>query len=106
MTKATYDAVGDHFRDLWGQEAGWAHSVLFTADLKAFSERLSTKIEFKEEEMVIKAEEPGETDVEFSTTANITTEKRVKREFAEEDHKVLEVQETIAKKRVKRRRKA
>ncbi|KAL8925075.1 MAG: hypothetical protein Q9172_002394 [Xanthocarpia lactea] len=45
LTKATYDAVGDRFRSLWGKEAGWAHSVLFTADLRAFSERLSTKIE-------------------------------------------------------------
>ena len=30
LTKATYDAIGDHFRSLWGKEAGWAHSVLFT----------------------------------------------------------------------------
>ena len=27
LTKAMYDAIGDHFRDLWGKEAGWAHSV-------------------------------------------------------------------------------
>ncbi|CAN8098598.1 unnamed protein product [Discula destructiva] len=39
LTKAMYDAVGDHFRDLWGEQAGWAHSVLFTADLKTFSDR-------------------------------------------------------------------
>ncbi len=106
LTKATYDAVGDHFRDLWGKEAGWAHSVLFTADLKAFSERLSTKIEIKEEEKVLKVEENGETDVEISATAEISTEKRVKREFEGEDRKVLEVREIIAKKGVKRRRKA
>ena len=49
LTKLTYDAIGDHFRTLWGKEAGWAHSVLFTADLRAFSERLSSKIEIKEE---------------------------------------------------------
>lgn len=39
LTKAMYEAVGDHFRDLWGDEAGWAHSVLFTADLKTFAGR-------------------------------------------------------------------
>ena len=50
LTKATYDAVGDHFRSLWGMEAGWAHSVLFTADLRAFSERLAIKVEAKDEE--------------------------------------------------------
>lgn len=27
LTKATYTAIGDHFRELWGDEAGWAHSV-------------------------------------------------------------------------------
>lgn len=34
-----YHPVGDFFRELWGKEAGWAHSVLFTADLKTFSNR-------------------------------------------------------------------
>lgn len=27
LNKATYDAIGDYFRALWGKEAGWAHSV-------------------------------------------------------------------------------
>ena len=44
LTKASYDAIGNHFRKLWGQEAGWAHSVLFTADLRPFADRVvSTK---------------------------------------------------------------
>ncbi|TDZ25931.1 N-glycosylase/DNA lyase [Colletotrichum orbiculare MAFF 240422] len=43
FNKAMYDAVGDHFRGLWGKYAGWAHSVLFTADLKTFSERTVKK---------------------------------------------------------------
>ncbi|KAH7328851.1 DNA glycosylase [Stachybotrys elegans] len=38
FNKAMYDAVGDHFRELWGPYAGWAHSVLFTADLREFAE--------------------------------------------------------------------
>uniref|UniRef100_A0A8H7TL01 DNA-(apurinic or apyrimidinic site) lyase n=1 Tax=Bionectria ochroleuca TaxID=29856 RepID=A0A8H7TL01_BIOOC len=45
FNKAMYDAVGDHFRDLWGNYAGWAHSVLFTADLKAFSDKSLVKEE-------------------------------------------------------------
>jgi len=49
LTKATYDAVGNKFRALWGKEAGWAHSVLFTADLKSFSDRLVSKVEKIEE---------------------------------------------------------
>ncbi|KAF5125333.1 N-glycosylase/DNA lyase [Metarhizium anisopliae] len=39
FNKAMYDAVGDHFRTIWGDYAGWAHSVLFTADLREFSNR-------------------------------------------------------------------
>jgi len=76
LTKATYDAVGDHFRNLWGNEAGWAHSILFTADLRAFSERLEltkkVKVEvngegdeeIKVEETLVKVEDGVETEVE------------------------------------------
>ncbi|KAL2127348.1 hypothetical protein VTI74DRAFT_10877 [Chaetomium olivicolor] len=42
LTKAMYDAVGDHFRGIWGHQAGWAQSVLFTANLKSFAEQAST----------------------------------------------------------------
>lgn len=33
-TKTEYEQVAKFFKDLWGEYAGWAHSVLFTADLK------------------------------------------------------------------------
>lgn len=33
LTKATYEAIGDHFRKLWGQEAGWAQTVSNTPNL-------------------------------------------------------------------------
>lgn len=32
-----YEEIADYFRDLWGDYAGWAHSVLFTADLRSFA---------------------------------------------------------------------
>lgn len=31
-----YREIGDKFRELFGERAGWAHSVLFTAELKTF----------------------------------------------------------------------
>jgi len=34
VTNRVYKEIGDHFRDLYGPYAGWAHSVLFSADLK------------------------------------------------------------------------
>jgi len=38
LTKDVYNGIGDLFRGLWGEYAGWAHSVLFTADLRVFRE--------------------------------------------------------------------
>ncbi|OTA64622.1 8-oxoguanine DNA-glycosylase [Hypoxylon sp. EC38] len=43
FSKVMYDSVGDHFRKIWGKQAGWAQSVLFTANLKSFSEHGSDK---------------------------------------------------------------
>jgi N-glycosylase/DNA lyase len=55
LTEKTYKAIGDHFRELFGPYAGWAHSVLFAADLKsaAIDEDLiqeTTAKRFKKEE--------------------------------------------------------
>ncbi|XP_078065971.1 N-glycosylase/DNA lyase isoform X2 [Mustelus asterias] len=36
LTDKVYREIGDYFRSLWGPFAGWAHSVLFSADLKKF----------------------------------------------------------------------
>ncbi|KAM3088378.1 8-oxoguanine glycosylase ogg1 [Clarireedia jacksonii] len=86
LTKATYDAIGDHFRALWGKEAGWAHSVLFAADLKTFSDKLVAKVEIDVDEVKIKQE-----------NGDIWEEKKVvvKREYAMDDVKVEEEQEDI-----------
>ncbi|KAF8843580.1 DNA glycosylase [Paxillus ammoniavirescens] len=37
MTPKLYDEINSKLADIWGDYAGWAHSVLFTADLKVFS---------------------------------------------------------------------
>lgn len=64
FNKAMYDAVGDHFRGMWGKYAGWAHSVLFTADLREFSDRSPRKKEsqitkIKEEEVELEQTSPS-----------------------------------------------
>jgi N-glycosylase/DNA lyase len=73
FNKAVHDAVGDHFRGIWGEYAGWAQSVLFTANLKSFAEQAggvsrrkqgrkedgvveSVKVEVEEKEAVVKVE--------------------------------------------------
>ncbi|XP_060065748.1 N-glycosylase/DNA lyase-like [Ylistrum balloti] len=43
LTDKLYAEIGDHFRELWGDKAGWAHTVLFTADLKKFKDKTDTK---------------------------------------------------------------
>nr|XP_053641468.1 N-glycosylase/DNA lyase-like [Cherax quadricarinatus] len=42
VTEKVYHEIADHFRNVFGEYAGWAHSVLFSADLKKF-ERLKTE---------------------------------------------------------------
>jgi N-glycosylase/DNA lyase len=37
MTPKIYEAVGSKLVETWGDYAGWAHSVLFTADLRSFA---------------------------------------------------------------------
>lgn len=103
LTKQTYDAVGSKFRSLWGKEAGWAHSVLFTADLRAFSERLTAKVEKKEEEVEIKTEAGAEVEKEVTKVEKIV-QRGIKREPDEGESKVLEVEEKVVR-RTKRRRK-
>lgn len=104
LTTATYDAVANHFRKLWGKEAGWAHSVLFTADLRAFSQQLAAKVEVKTE---IQAEPytPESTPIKKESVKIV----RIKRELDDDDDekKVLKIEETstiTASERVKRRR--
>jgi len=103
LTKATYDAVANRFRALWGKEAGWAHSVLFTADLKTFSDRLVTKVEMTKSEVAIKEEGDVMTTINTLVETKVTT-KRVKREPDDNEHQLLEVEEKKAK-TAKRRRK-
>lgn len=43
MTKDVYNGVGDFFRNLWGDYAGWAHSVrssLFGTDVRYYLLRI------------------------------------------------------------------
>ena len=103
LTKDTYDAVGNKFRALWGKEAGWAHSVLFTADLRAFSERLTAKVE----NIAIKEDAKDEETVSTEThvKSELLTPVSVKR-FREEEEEKVKIEEIHATKRAKRRRKA
>lgn len=98
LTKATYDAIGDKFRSLWGKEAGWAHSVLFTADLRVFSERLSAKLEV----VNVKQEVGSAILAESQVKAEVLSLVKVKREFEEEKKAFIAVEDVAIKRRRKR----
>lgn len=103
LTKATYDAVGDHFRSLWGKEAGWAHSVLFTADLRAFSARLTTKVEVME----VKKKEDEEIKSDVKIKSEHIAESTLKREFPDEEATTvlkMVIEESSSIRRTKRTR--
>lgn len=39
LTKTVYNEVGDFFRSIHGEHAGWAHTILFCADLAQFKNK-------------------------------------------------------------------
>jgi N-glycosylase/DNA lyase len=39
VTPRVYNEIGDFYRARFGPMAGWAHSILFTADLTRFKEK-------------------------------------------------------------------
>ncbi|PWN47961.1 DNA glycosylase [Violaceomyces palustris] len=45
-----YEEIAETLRQLWGEYAGWAHSVLFTADLRSFSNYQPNLLKKEEEE--------------------------------------------------------
>ncbi|OCT53265.1 N-glycosylase/DNA lyase [Cladophialophora carrionii] len=112
MTKATYDTVANHFRKIWGKEAGWAHSVLFTADLRTFAERLTTKAEVRVGVEAGMKEDPVKRENDEAELVEKTTIRRValKRDREEDDKAkpVVQIEEitTSASERVKRRRRS
>jgi N-glycosylase/DNA lyase len=107
MTKGTYDMVANHFRKIWGKEAGWAHSVLFTADLRTFAERLTSKV--KVETSIDPAGANNEDDESVALVKESVQRVTLKRELEEDAAKtVIQVEEvtTIANGRVKRQRRS
>lgn len=121
LTKATYDAIGDHFRSLWGKEAGWAHSVLFTADLRAFSAKVTIKPDVSEEaegigemwENVKSEVSDFQTDggslekcEQIYTSDETVSKKGMKREIADSDRAATVVAEQLSSRSKAKRRRA
>lgn len=81
LSKVMYDAVGDYFRGIWGPHAGWAQSVLFTANLKSFATQASggkKGAAVTETNTAVKAEdvEGGQGNTSVSSITQARTKKR------------------------------
>ncbi|KAM0253947.1 hypothetical protein ACHAQJ_007016 [Trichoderma viride] len=103
INKAMYDAIGDHFRSIWGKYAGWAHSVLFTADLREFSDRMKKE---KPEELPLKEESPiPEERSKGKRKATVEIEKKihVKKEEDTKEGVILEIDTTVKRRRTRAR---
>jgi len=93
VTDKVYLEIGNHFRSLYGEYAGWAHSVLFSADLKHLKENKTgekaIKVEKKPKVEKVKSDKLKSTVKEekwiltdIKTEGNeIKTEKREITEF-------------------------
>ncbi|KAL2101990.1 hypothetical protein ACEWY4_003751 [Coilia grayii] len=89
LTDKVHREIGDFFRQLWGPYAGWAHSVLFCADLKKFQklkEQVDVqkkKIKSEEGDQVVKkggTEKKKVRQLEDNITKKTITAKKVKLE--------------------------
>lgn len=105
LTKAIYDAIGDHFRALWGKEAGWAHSVLFAADLRTFATQSTQKIEVTEIVEVKKDEEGKEEELlrTVHVKSEIDSKSILKRELSGDENSSTDTKPTSTAKLPKRR---
>ncbi|KAF9116361.1 Carbon-nitrogen hydrolase [Mortierella sp. AM989] len=76
VSPAIYKAVGKHFTDLFGEYSGWAHSVLFAADLRTIEGKIKGE---PGNSVVVKVKE--ETIEETTTTILSTAIKEEEKEF-------------------------
>lgn len=81
LTPTIYDQVGDVFRDLFQRHAGWAHSVLFAAELPAFRALLPKELQDEmvnfaleqKREKALKKESKANTPATANTTPSVNT---------------------------------
>jgi len=86
VTAVTHRLVGDYFRELYGDRAGWAQSVLFTADLKFLHQSNTDKSQIKTETIEDKkplVENPLVSDDSKKVKKNKTETVKIKTEKIE-----------------------
>lgn len=85
MTKVLYNQIKEYFIELWGPYAGWAHSVLFAADLKAFKAVSTSKLVKREPILKIELDVPRSHGNEPEDDSQVVDDTVIKEEFVTED---------------------
>ena len=83
LTEKTYKLIGDGFREIFGEYAGWAHSVLFAADLKHL-EAYRVDIEVKQE-VKTEIKQEVKTEMDLKQEMQCKVEPEIKKEPRVED---------------------
>jgi len=83
VTDRVYLEIGNHFRSLYGDYAGWAHSVLFSADLKHLKDNKTAKVvETETKSIQIKLEKEQKAVQVKPKTAPVLEEKWILSDIA------------------------
>jgi len=83
VTDRVYLEIGNHFRSLYGDYAGWAHSVLFSADLKHLKDNKTANVVEKETKSInIKLEKEQKAVQVKPKTAPVLDEKWILSDIA------------------------
>lgn len=80
LTDKVHHEIGDFFRRLWGPYAGWAHSVLFCADLKKFQNLKEQVAHVKTESLKSEGDQKGKSSTKRKPSVKVKTAKKVKLE--------------------------
>lgn len=70
VTDKAYKEIGDFFREMYGDYAGWAHTVLFSADLKRFEDLKNTNSKEPKEKTVKSKGNESKTSNKKESKAN------------------------------------
>jgi len=112
VTNRVYLEIGNHFRSLYGDYAGWAHSVLFSADLKHLKDNKTAKVVEKETKSIhIKLEKEQKAVQVKPKTAPVLEEKWIlsdnasagKNDFDQEKKDVKDYFKTVKPRSKKRK---
>lgn len=83
MNDALYAEISSFFKDNFGADCGWAHSLLFAAELTMFKLKPEPKSARKKKEVEEEEEEVSESSTESNTEISTLGKRKIETEEAE-----------------------